>query len=317
VAGARDKLEELQQKNKDSFETASIHLTSIREQSQQAEERVQKVMAGLESRLEAGFERLLSLDHSILGELFAIKAVVFYASCAVVIFICTTSRYTQRIRIHLFIGLGVTCYVEAHALYFSNWLFLTDPLTMITLIRKFFMGTVLASLVAAGWRFRDYNELSYEIGLQNQTILREIMKHLRQKAVADNLDCEEDSMFVPSTYQIPAEPKNIHANAFFPIVFPSNVPPLEQNDLEYLNPAFSRTQTAFNERSDEEDIDDQEILHEGCREKILSSVIEEPSKNKAYEPDAPLSHRCPAIAKSSGVQCRNSARKCGAHRMRY
>jgi len=323
VAGTHGKLEELQQRNKDSFEAASTHLTSIREQSQQAEERVQKVMAGLEGRLEAGFQRLLSLDHSILGELFTIKAVVFYASCCLVLFLCTASKQTQRVRPHLFLAVVLNYYLETQALYYTEWFLFTDHLLFIALLRKVFVCCVCLGLGCAAWRFRDFHELSYETAKQNQNILFVILQHLKKRAATDHVDTNDlDSALALLSgdfkHQLLKDFK-LDTKPIKPL--PSSYAASSSSSLDLVPPPLERMDEepeAQHQQQEESKhtlvlppIREEEVAAAAAREEDSTpseAVSEEPCER---EPEG--SPRCTAIAKKSGQQCKNSARKCRSH----
>jgi len=260
---------------------------------------------------------MLSFDHSILGELFTIKAIVFYASCALVMFLCTASKQTQRIRPHLFIAAVVNYYLETQALYFTEWLLFADHVVMISLLRKVFVCSVCVALGFTAWRFRDYHELSYEVAMQNQSILCVVMQHLRRRAVQEHLDTSDLdsalSLVSPGFRDKLIKDLKIDLKQAAPSCIPDLVPALERmEELEskhsHLTPIFEECH-AVEEQAQagrEENGEDDRSSSSG-----IEQVTEEPCESVPEPPESP---RCTAIAKKSGVQCKNSARKCRSHR---
>jgi len=343
VNGTHQKLAELQRKNEDSFEAASAYLASLRLQSQQAEERVHKVMVGFEKKLEDGFQRLLNLDHSILGELFTIKAIVFYASCSVALFLCTTAKQTRRLRPYLLLAIVINYYIESHAFHLAEWLVVADHALVVSWLRKTFLLGVSCSLILSAWKFKDYRALSYEVALQNQQLLRALTQHMRRRAARDNVDSSDLDAALSTSRQVKRERSAILSSSFFSrsnshscsssspsssSTFPSTSPPTPALTLLPLTSTATTTSSAATtsalqeptSRDENSPSNDVEQVAEEPESIPTPAPTDQSSEDDTVEEDLESSSlaeepRCTAIAKSSGLQCKNSARTCHAHRL--
>lgn len=182
-------LSSLQQSQQRSFEAATQYLTSIAEQSREAEERVQALLRDVTG----GLNRLITLDYTILSELFKIGSVVFYLASSVVVMFMTSNHMTKRIRFPLFAAMLLTVVAEQYLWQVCVSLQLEPTVykTYCMLLRKAYCVIAFAACCLAAWRYRDYSHMGYSELKRNQEYLHRLVRHLKKRAEAERFDTSD------------------------------------------------------------------------------------------------------------------------------
>lgn len=180
VTSARSQLGALQEDQKEAFTTAQDHLEAIAEQSKMVEARVTQLF----TEMTAGLNRLVTMDYSILNELFKISSTIFYLGVAALCILLTSAKTTARIRFPLLGALLLTLFAEQYLWTIIEYFHISPEgcQMLCTFIRKGFFLVAVGLCGRASWRFQDYPELSFEAVKKNQRFLQGVLSHLHNQA---------------------------------------------------------------------------------------------------------------------------------------
>ena len=169
LTAARAEVERLREEERLGFERAEQSIERIAVGAAATEQRLQSILSLVSDRV----ERVLSLDYTILGEVFKLSSVLFYASLGVACFFLTSTERTNAARLWIYACLGLAVALERALLSVDSVAVLGRYGDWCFLIRTGLCFVSAAILTLSASLYRDYGQMTYQLQQHNHQLLQQ------------------------------------------------------------------------------------------------------------------------------------------------
>ena len=168
LALARTEVERLREEEQLGFQRAEQSIDRIAVGAAATEQRLQSILSLVSDRV----ERILALDYTLLGEVFKLSSVLFYACLAVASFFLTSTDRTNAARLWLYTCMAVAVGLERALLSVDSVAVLGRYGDWCFLIRSGLCLVCAATIALSASLYRDYGQLTYALQQHNHQLLQ-------------------------------------------------------------------------------------------------------------------------------------------------
>ena len=168
LTAAREEVERLREEERVGFERAEQSIERIAVGAAATEKRLQSILSLVSERV----ERILALDYTLLGEVFKLSSVLFYACVAVACFFLTSTERTNAARLWVYACMALAVAAERALLSVDSAAVLGRYGDCCFLIRAGLCIVSAAAITLSASVYRDYGQLTYHLQQHNHQLLQ-------------------------------------------------------------------------------------------------------------------------------------------------
>ena len=162
-------MERLREEEQAGFQRAEQSIDRIAVGAAATEQRLQTILGLVSDRV----ERILALDYTLLGEVFKLSSVLFYASLAVACFFLTSTERTNAARLWVYTSMALAVGLERALLSMDSVAVLGRYGDWCFLIRAALCFISAAVITLSASMYRDYGRMTYQLQQHNHQLLQQ------------------------------------------------------------------------------------------------------------------------------------------------
>ena len=169
VTAARAEVERLRAEEQLGFQRAEQSMERIAVGAAATEQRLQSILSLVSDRV----ERILALDYTLLGEVFKLSSLLFYACLAVASFFLTSTERTNAARLWVYTCMALAVALERALLSADSVAVLGRYGDWCFLIRAGLCLVTASVITLSASAYRDYGQMTYALQQHNQQLLQQ------------------------------------------------------------------------------------------------------------------------------------------------